>query len=263
MSRGIREVSTAADRAAFAAAVAGKPFFGALFGRDLALWAGNAGAPTKLYTLPDAALAISGRSAQLCGAVQNWEELVLFLQFAGVEKLTADRPAPLPPLQTLHLYGLAVGQSLPLVSKEPPAGLRLQTAPAIGPVADLLFPEPARAARRDAFYSETCTAVAHGLARVWALETPEGALVSTVGAYAMAGGEAYMACGETIPTRRGQGIGGWLIPALANALAAEGWQVRFLCADNRRPFYERHGFVHQDVCLQYRIPTNEEGITET
>ena len=49
MSRGIREVSTAADRAAFAAAVAGKPFFGALFGRDLALWAGNAGAPTKLY----------------------------------------------------------------------------------------------------------------------------------------------------------------------------------------------------------------------
>ena len=96
-------------------------------------------------------------------------------------------PAPLPPLQTLHLYGLAAGQSLPLVSKEPPAGLRLQTAPAIGPVADLLFPEPARAARRDAFYSETCTAVAHGLARVWALETPEGALVSTVGAYAMAG----------------------------------------------------------------------------
>ena len=166
MSRGIREVSTAADRAAFAAAVAGKPFFGALFGRDLALWAGNAGAPTKLYTLPDAALAISGRSAQLCGAVQNWEELVLFLQFAGVEKLTADRPAPLPPLQTLHLYGLAAGQSLPLVSKEPPDGLRLQTAPAIGPVADLLFPEPARAARRDAFFSETCTAVAHGLAPV-------------------------------------------------------------------------------------------------
>ena len=253
MSRGIREVSTAADRAAFAVAVAGKPFFGALFGRDLALWAGNAGAPTKLYTLPDAALAISGRSAQLCGAVQNWEELVLFLQFAGVEKLTADRPAPLPPLQTLHLYGLAAGQSLPLVSKEPPAGLRLQTAPAIGPVADLLFPEPARAARRDAFYSETCTAVAHGLARLWALTGADGGLVSMVGAYAMVDGEAYLATGETVPERRGRGIGGWIIASAANALAAEGWRVTLLCEENRRRFYTRLGFAPAGAYPRYRL----------
>ena len=94
MSGGIRALAGPAGRQAFAAAIRGKPFFGALMGRDLRLWADNPGAPTRLYWLPDAALAISGRSAQLCGAVQNWEELVLFLQFAGVEKLTADRPAP-------------------------------------------------------------------------------------------------------------------------------------------------------------------------
>ena len=36
--------------------------------------------------------------------------------------------------------------------------------------------------------------------------------MSTVGAYAMANGEAYMAMGETLPELRGRGIGGWLIP---------------------------------------------------
>ena len=46
--------------------------------------------------------------------------------------------------------------------------------------------------------------------------------MSTVGAYAMANGEAYMAMGETLPELRGRGIGGWLIPYLANELAGGG-----------------------------------------
>ena len=110
------------------------------------------------------------------------------------------------------------------------------------------------AARRDAFYSETCTAVAHGLARVWALRAADGCLVSMVGAYAMANGEAYLATGETVPERRGQGIGGWLIPALANALAAEGWQVTLLCEEKRCRFYTRLGFRPLGGYGQYRLP---------
>ena len=69
---GIRLLHTQADKAAFADAIAGKPFFRSLLGRDLQLWADNPGAATKLYVLPRAALALSGRSAQLCGPVEDW-----------------------------------------------------------------------------------------------------------------------------------------------------------------------------------------------
>lgn len=249
---GIRLLHTQADKAAFAGAIAGKPFFQSLLGRDLQLWADNPGAATKLYVLPRAALALSGRSAQLCGPVEDWEELTLFLRFAGVEKLLADRPAPLPLRDQLHLFGLGAGQSLPLAA--PPADLTLDKAPSIGAVAEMAFPGAENAARRDAFYSETCTAVAHGLARVWALRSADGCLVSMVGAYAMANGEAYLATGETVPERRGQGIGGWLIPALANALAAEGWQVTLLCEEKRCRFYTRLGFRPLGGYGQYRLP---------
>ena len=68
---GIRLLHTQADKAAFAGAIAGKPFFRSLLGRDLQLWADNPGAATKLYVLPRAALALSGRSAQLCGPVED------------------------------------------------------------------------------------------------------------------------------------------------------------------------------------------------
>lgn len=256
MSGGIRLLRSAADKAAFTAAIAGRPVYRALLGRDFRLWADNPGAPTRLYWLPQAALALSGRSAQLCGAVEDWEELILFLRFAGVERLMADRPAPLPLRRTLHLFGLEAGERLPLGDR--PAGLVLDKAPSVGAVAELAFPGAENAARRDAFYSETCTAVAHGLARVWALRTADGALVSMVGAYAMADGEAYLATGETVPGQRGRGIGGWLIPALANDLAAEGWQITLLCADNRRRFYTRLGFRAMGTYDQYLVPETRQ-----
>lgn len=251
MSGGIRALAGPAGRQAFAAAIRGKPFFGALMGRDLRLWADNPGAPTRLYWLPDAALALSGRSAQLCGPVRDWEELALFLRFAGVEKLTADRPAPLPGRTELYLFTLAPGQALPLGPA--PAGLTLDRNPPVGAIAALAFPGEENAARRDAFYSETCTAVAHGLARLWALTGADGGLVSMVGAYAMVDGEAYLATGETVPERRGCGIGGWLIASAANALAAEGWRVTLLCEENRRRFYTRLGFAPAGAYPRYRL----------
>lgn len=261
MSSGIRLLHSEADRAAFASVIASRPFYRALFGRDLRLWTDNPGAPTKLYWLPQAALAISGRSAQLCGAVEDWEELTLFLRFAGVERITADRPASLPLCQMLHLFSLEAGESLPLGN--PPAGLILDKTPPVSEVAELAFPEVENNARRDAFYSETCTAVAHGLARVWALRAVDGTLVSMVGAYAMANGEAYLATGETVPELRGQGIGGWLIPALANDLSAEGWQITLLCEENRRHFYTRLGFQRLGAYGQYLVAEQQDQKEET
>lgn len=146
---------------------------------------------------------------------------------------------------------MAPGRQLPLGAA--PAGLALDPAPRVAAVAALAFPGKENAARRDAFYSETCTAVAHGLARLWALCGPDGGIVSMVGAYAMVAGEAYLATGETVPERRGQGIGGWLIARAANALAAEGWRVTLLCEENRRRFYTRLGFAAAGSYPRYQL----------
>lgn len=90
----IAAVTTPAQKAAFLSAVQGRPCFHALLGRDLALWADNPGAPTRLFVLPGGALAISGRSAQLCGVPEDGEELAAFLRFAGVERVTCSDPMP-------------------------------------------------------------------------------------------------------------------------------------------------------------------------
>ena len=103
----------------------------------------------------------------------------------------------------------------------------------------MLFPD--RPGRRDDFYSELCSKRSRGLARVWTLER-EGEIVCTVGAYALADGQAYMACGETAEALRGRGIGGRLIVGMANALSAEGWMPVFLCSPDRVHFYTRLGF---------------------
>ncbi len=90
-------------------------------------------------------------------------------------------------------------------------------------------------------------------ARVLALQDAAGRPVSTVGAYAMANGEAYMAMGETLPELRGRGIGGWLIPYPANELVGEGWTVTFLCGRALPLFYERLGFVPQKQYVKYKL----------
>ena len=93
----IQTVTDAAQQRAFLQTASGKPYFQALLGRDAALWTGNPGAPTRLFTLPGGALALSGRSAQLCcdsAAAPDWEELALFLRFAGVERVTASIRPP-------------------------------------------------------------------------------------------------------------------------------------------------------------------------
>lgn len=259
----LQAVNDAARKRAFQQVVAGKPYFRALLGRDAALWTGNPGAPTRLFTLPGGALALSGRSAQLCAAgpdLPDWEELALFLRFAGVERLTANLcPPPSWPLRRdLYLYTLVPGGCLPVPPLLP--GLHIDRHPSMGTVSAELFPDEPE--RRDAFYSESCTAINHGYARVLAVCDGANRMVCTVGAYAIFDGEAYMAAGETRSDLRGQGIGGHLIVTLANELAAEGYTVTFLCEEKRRHFYDRLGFVCNLTYGQYLLPPqdNNEGI---
>ena len=259
----IQALSNAAQEQAFLQTVSGKPYFRALLGRDAALWTGNPGAPTRLFTLPGGALALSGRSAQLCcnGArTPDWEELALFLRFAGVERVTANlRPPETWPLRRdLYLYTLAPGGQLPVPPLLP--GLHIDRNPSMQAISAELFPEDPE--RQDAFYSESCTALNHGYARVLAVCDGTGKMVCTVGAYAICDGEAYMAAGETRPDLRGRGIGGHLIVTLANELAAQGYTVTFLCEEKRRHFYDRLGFVCNLTYGQYLLPPqdNNEGI---
>ena len=124
------------------------------------------------------------------------------------------------------------------------------TEPAAGKAADLLFPD--RLSKRDDFYSELCSKRSRGLARVWTLER-EGNIICTVGAYALANGQAYMACGETVEALRGKGVGGRLIVEMANALAAEGWMPVFLCSPERVHFYTRLGFEKMGEYARYEV----------
>lgn len=247
----IQAVITPAHKQAFATAIQGAPYFRAVMGRDLALWADSPGAPVRLFTLPGAALTLNGSTAQLCGTPQDWEELLSFLQFAGIAHLIAEE-TPLLPAATgepLFLYSMPPQNRLPLAQEH--QGYMLNRSPSVLRLATQLFPQEPE--RQDCYYSETCTALAHGFARVLALQDAAGRPVSTVGAYAMANGEAYMAMGETLPELRGRGIGGWLIPYLANELAEEGWTVTFLCAAERCRFYERLGFVLQKQYVKYKL----------
>ena len=135
----IAAVSTPAQKAAFLSAIRGRPYFHALLGRDLALWADNPGAPTKLFVLPGGALTISGRSAQLCGVPEDGEELAAFLRFAGVERVTCSDPMPgWMQRQTLFLYALAPGERLSV--GKPPEGLLWRDDPSVMEIARRLFP---------------------------------------------------------------------------------------------------------------------------
>ena len=100
---------------------------------------------------------------------------------------------------------------------------------------------PADTAKQEDFYSELCTKRTRGKALAWALRKGSET-ICTVGAYALANRQAYMACGQTAEPLRGKGIGGRLIVQMANELAAKGEHPVFLCSPERVHFYTRFGF---------------------
>ena len=84
----------------------------------------------------------------------------------------------------------------------------------------------------------------------WAL-TRGGRIAATIGAYAIRGGQAYLACGCTEPGLRGRGAGGRLAVLLANHLAARGLRVCLLCRGERAGFYTRLGFARAGSLGRY------------
>ena len=200
------------------------------------------------------AVELSGSTAWIAGHA-NPDELASFLAFCGCSAAVLDDAKGPPPtgwtrVKTHSVFGLQPGPQLPLPAADETLwqSLTLEENPPAYPVAEFLFPD--RPARRDDFYSELCTKRSRKKAQVWTLSRA-GEIVCTVGAYAIANGQAYMACGETVESLRGRGIGGRLIVQMANALSAEGYQPVFLCSPERVHFYTRLGFAKLGEYARY------------
>ena len=176
--------------------------------------------------------------------------------FSGVLRL------PVPHHQRFGPGGLASGGTdalLRLGARErlpvPPAeeslwaSLRLETEPSAGVLARFLYPDQTQ--QREDYYSALCTKRSRGLAQVWAL-MDGGRIAATVGAYAIWGGEAYLACGCTAKPLRGRGMGGRLIASLANELAGQGLRVSLVCHPERAHFYQRLGFQQVGMLTRWQ-----------
>ena len=248
----IAQVKTPRQRQRFFNACREKLCLGATMPLALALFGKSQ--PGRFFAGPTLALDVGGSTAWLAGHA-NPDELASFLHFYGCEAVVLDEAGCPPPTgwkraKTLSVFGLPPGRQLPLPEADAALwqSLEKNTEPAAGKTAEMLFPD--RPGKRDDFYSELCSKRSRGLARVWALER-EGEIVCTVGAYALAEGQAYMACGETAEALRGRGIGGRLIVEMANALSAEGWMPVFLCSPERVHFYTRLGFERLGEYARY------------
>ena len=239
----IAQVKTPRQRQRFFNACREKLCLGATMPLALSLFGRSQ--PGRFFAGPTLALDVGGSTAWR-PRHGNPDELAGFLNFCGCEAVVLDEAGCPPPTgwkraKTLSVFGLPPGRQLPLPEADAALwqSLEKNTEPAAGKTAEMLFPD--RPGKREDFYSELCSKRSRGLAHVWTLER-EGEIVCTVGAYALADGQAYMACGETAEALRGRGIGGRLIVGMANALSAEGWMPVFLCSPERVHFYTRLGF---------------------
>ena len=248
----IAQVKTPRQRQRFFNACREKLCLGATMPLALSLFGKSR--PGRFFAGPTLALDVGGSTAWLAGHA-NPDELAGFLNFCGCEAVVLDEAGCPPPTgwkraKTLSVFGLPPGRQLPLPEADASLwqSLEKNTEPAAGKTAEMLFPD--RPGKRDDFYSELCSKRSRGLAQVWTLER-EGEIVCTVGAYALADGQAYMACGETAEALRGRDIGGRLIVGMANALSAEGWMPVFLCSPERVHFYTRLGFERLGEYARY------------
>ncbi len=237
-----RFLNACRDKLCFAAKM---PLSLELFGKSQSGW---------FFAGPTLAVELSGSTAWMAGHA-NPDELASFLSFCGCHAVVLDGAECPPPTgwmrrKTYSVFGLLPGQQLPLPAVEETLwnSLTWDKEPPAFPVAEFLFPD--HPTQRDDFYSELCTKRSRGKAEVWTLER-EGHIVCTIGAYAVANGQAYMACGETKEALRGRGIGGRLIVRMANELSAQGQQPVFLCGPERVHFYTGLGFCKLDEYARY------------
>ena len=248
----IAQVKDAKRRTRFANACRGLPVLDALLPLDCALF--RKSQPWRFYAGPTLALELSGSTAWLAGHA-NPAELAGFLSFCGCESVILNEAACPPPVgwhkaEALTVFGLAPGKPLPLPEADEAlwTQLPLDRQPPAMAVARALY--PADTAKQEDFYSELCTKRSRGKAFAWTLGQGSKP-VCTVGAYALANGQAYMACGQTAEPLRGRGIGGRLIVQMANELAAQGLCPVFLCSPERVHFYTRLGFAKLGEYARY------------
>lgn len=248
----IAQVKDAKRRTRFANACRGLPVLDALLPLDCALF--RKSQPWRFYAGPTLALELSGSTAWLAGHA-NPAELAGFLSFCGCESVILNEAACPPPVgwhkaEALTVFGLAPGKPLPLPEADEAlwTQLTLDRQPPAMAVARALY--PADTAKQEDFYSELCTKRSRGKAFAWTLGQGSKP-VCTVGAYALANGQAYMACGQTAEPLRGRGIGGRLIVQMANELAAQGLCPVFLCSPERVHFYTRLGFAKLGEYARY------------
>ena len=209
----IARVNTPARRARFRNACRGRWVLDALLPLDQQIFGKSQ--PGRFYAGPTLALELSGRTAWAAGHA-NPEELASFLAFCGCGSVILDEGVCPPPTgwqraETLTVFGLAPGKVLPLPAVEDAlwSSLTLDAQPPAMTVAQALYPtDPAR---RDDAYSELCSKRSRGRAVVWALQQGEQT-VCTVGAYAVANGQAYMACGQTAEASAGGSSCRWPTP---------------------------------------------------
>lgn len=253
----IARADTPPRRRRFLAACGDSPVLGCVLPVQLAVFGRHSGC---LFAGPAIAIDANGDTALAAGRCDP-AELASFLGFLGCGRLLTDGPAPAgwAAADTRLIYTLAPGASLPLPPLAP--GLRLSTEASPGAAAALLF--GADPARQQEAYAQLCAKRNHGMARVWAVQAGD-TVVSTVQAAAIWRDRAYMASGLTAPAWRGKGVGGHLIAAMANALAAEGKRVSFACRPALAPFYDRLGFVRSGALTLYAAPDapEEENKTE-
>ena len=258
----IQAVTTQAQQAEYRRRISGKPYFESVLGTHLSLFGSHPASGWAFYLLPGTAvLELRGGSGALCGDLpadeETYEELQGFLQFLHVDRLRCEHPLPAAcgsiwqPDDPLTLWTLPQGQTLP-TQQAPPPELTLDTAPSMLPVSRLVFAESE--AEADEFYSMACTALAHGYGQCRAL-LHGGKPICTVGCYEQSEREAYMAAGVTAPEWRGRGLAGWLIPTLANELAAAK-NVCFLCLPHLCGFYRQLGFIQTGMIQQYTTDWN-------
>ena len=154
--------------------------------------------------------------------------------------------------KTHSVFGLAPGRQLPLPEADAALWQSLAKTQNLPPEKQRICSSLTGPQNGTTFTLSSAPKRSRGLARVWTLER-EGNIICTVGAYALANGQAYMACGETVEALRGKGVGGRLIVEMANALAAEGWMPVFLCSPERVHFYTRLGFEKIGEYARYEV----------
>lgn len=189
--------------------------------------------------------------ATLCGSAEDPEELVSFLDFCGVERLTSG---------DCRLPGFEKTESL-WVMERPPGPAQMPTvtgydpAPPMAAVLEVLESSDGRMLPeevRESFEADNRVRRNRGFAAIRGI-WGQGRLLSTAGAYGITAAEAYIACVETRPEARGRGLAGALVQSLCADYA--GRTLALMCRREMAGYYERFGFVLRQsrVCFYKRV----------